>query len=218
MEQSLRCIVVDDHPTIRLALQLILSKAGHQVIAESGSGAEGLKLILNMEPDIVLLDINLPDMDGLTLLDLLGSYQLSSRIIVLSEVDNVHLAARVRAMGGRGYLHKSESLDQLSMVIQLVSSGYSYFSDKVVAIGDKHYQDNMAGSILNSLSQRELTVLRHLVKGYSNKEISEKMSLSPKTVSTYRTRMFEKLGINTLAELVEIVNRESDPDKLSRDG
>ncbi|MGU5817333.1 response regulator [Aeromonas hydrophila] len=209
MKQGLRCIVIDDHPTIRLALQIILDKAGYQVVAESGSGEEGLKLICELQPDIVLLDINLPDINGLTLMERLATYQLPCRLIILSEVKELHFAARVRALGGWAYLHKSESLDQLVMVIRLVISGYSYFSDQVFAICDKHYKEGISRPMLESLSEREFMVFRLLVKGYSNKEISEQLSLSHKTISTYRTRIFEKLCISTLAELVEIANREN---------
>ncbi|MCX9114735.1 response regulator transcription factor [Aeromonas veronii] len=208
MNQVLRCIIVDDHPAIRMALRMTLSKAGGEVIAESGSGDEALKLIRTLQPDIVLLDLDLPGIDGQTLLERLKHHSLSCRIIVLSAIDNEHLAARVRAAGAHGYMHKSESLDLLPMVIKLVSSGYSYFSDQVLTISEKHYTNNEGVSILGCLSKRELTVFRHLAKGDNNSQIANYLALSPKTVSTYKTRIFEKLNISSLLELIEVAKRE----------
>ncbi|MGL5484660.1 MAG: response regulator [Shewanella sp.] len=209
MNQVLRCIVVDDHPAIRMALRMTLTNAGVEVVAESGSGDEALKLIRELLPDIVLLDLDLPVIDGLTLLERLGRYDdVHSRVIVLSAVDNEHLAARVKMAGAHGYLHKSESLDQLPMVIRLVHSGYSYFSDKVLALSAKHYGGNDGESVLSCLSERELTVFLRLAKGDNNSQIADNLALSPKTISTYKTRIFDKLGINTLVELIEVARRE----------
>ncbi|WP_429113237.1 response regulator [Aeromonas veronii] len=208
MNKVVRCIIVDDHPAIRLALRMTLTKEGAEVIAESGSGDEALQLIRSLQPDIVLLDLDLPGIDGLTLLNRLRHYDLACRVIVLSAIDNEHLAARVRVAGGHGYIHKSESLEQLPMVIKLVSSGYSYFSDQVLAISEKHYGDDKESSILSCLSERELTVFRRLAKGENNNQIAMDLVLSPKTISTYKTRIFEKLGITTLVELIEVAQRE----------
>lgn len=208
MNQVLRCIIVDDHPAIRLALRMTLTKAGSEVIGESGSGDEALKLIRALQPDIVLLDLDLPGIDGLTLLERLKHHALACRVIVLSAIDNEHLAARVRAAGAHGYVHKSESLELLPMVIKLVSSGYSYFSDQVLTISEKHYVNNGGDSILSCLSERELTVFQRLAKGNSNSQIAEDLSLSPKTISTYKTRIFEKLGITSLVDLLEVAQRE----------
>lgn len=209
MDKIIRCIIVDDHPAIRLALRMTLTASGAEVIAESGDGDDALQLIRSMQPDIVLLDLDLPGMDGLTILNRLKYYDLTCRVIVLSATDNDHLAARVRGAGGHGYIHKSQSLEQLPLVIKLVSSGYSYFSDHVVAMGDKFYGDDKDGSILSCLSERELAVFRRLVKGDNNNQIAIDLLLSPKTISTYKTRIFEKLGVTTLVDLIEIAQHES---------
>ncbi|MGL5390385.1 MAG: response regulator [Shewanella sp.] len=121
MNTGLTCIIVDDHPLIRMALKATLLNVGVDVIAECDNGDDALKAILALVPDIVLLDLDLPGIDGLTLLKHLGDYGLPSRIIVLSASDSEHLAARVRAAGAHGYWHKSESLEQLLVVFKLVN-------------------------------------------------------------------------------------------------
>ncbi|MEN3761830.1 response regulator transcription factor [Aeromonas veronii] len=207
MNKNLRCIIVDDHPAIRMALKMTLANIGVNVIAECGSGDEAFKSIRELIPDIVLLDLDLPEIDGLTLLERLGRYELSTRFIVLSATDNEHLAARVRSAGAHGYLHKSESLELLPVVIKLVNTGYSYFSDKVLALSNQHYS-NDESSLLGCLSEREFTVFLRLAKGDNNSQIADDLSLSPKTISTYKTRIFEKLGISSLVELIEVARRE----------
>lgn len=208
MNINLRCIVVDDHPAIRMALKMTLVNIGVDVVAECGSGDEAFKVIRELVPDIVILDLDLPAIDGLTLLERLGRYGLPTRFIVLSASDNEHLAARVRAAGAHGYLHKSESLEQLPVVIKLVNSGYSYFSDKVLALSNQHYRNDDEHSLLACLSEREFTVFVRLAKGDNNSKIADDLSLSPKTISTYKTRLFEKLGVSSLVELIEVARRE----------
>lgn len=208
MNKKLRCIVVDDHPAIRVALKITLVNSGIDVVAESGSGDEALKLIRELIPDIVLLDLDLPVVDGLTLLERLGRYDLPVRIIILSATNNEHLAARVRAAGAHGYMHKSESLEQLPVVIKLVSSGYSYFSDKVLTLSSQHYSKGDEHSLLSCLSEREFTVFLRLARGDNNSIIAGDLALSPKTISTYKTRIYEKLGVGSLVELIEVARRE----------
>ncbi|WP_081959546.1 response regulator transcription factor [Aeromonas finlandensis] len=208
MNKELRCVVVDDHPAIRMALKMTLVKSGINVVAESGCGDDALRLIRDLIPDIVLLDLDLPVVDGLTLLERLGRYNLPVRVIILSATNNEHLAARVRAAGAHGYLHKSESLEQLPIVIKLVNSGYSYFSDKVLTLSTQHYSKGDEYSLLSCLSVREFTVFLRLVRGDNNSRIADELALSPKTISTYKTRIYEKLGVSSLVELIEVARRE----------
>jgi len=201
MKSGIRCLIVDDHPAIRFALSNTLKQAGVAVVAETGCGQEALRLIRQLEMDIVLLDIDIPGMDGLTLLEQIQPHQYPCKVIVLSGSDSHFLAARVRAAGGCGYIHKSESLELLPMVIKLVMSGYPYFSEKALSIYDGKEGEF---DILSSLSKRELFVFRALAKGEGNGKISNDLKLSPKTISTYKKRIFEKLNINNIAELIDI--------------
>lgn len=205
MKDNIRCLVVDDHPAIRFALSNTLQKAGMAVVAEIGCGQEALQLIRQFEPDIVLLDLDIPGMDGLTLLEQIWPHRYSCKVVVLSGSDSHYLAARVRAAGGCGYIHKSESLELLPMVIKLVMSGYPYFTEAALRVterNDRHFD------ILASLSGRELSVFKALARGDGNSKIAVDLNLSPKTISTYKQRIFEKLKIGNIAELIEIARSE----------
>lgn len=205
MKEKIRCLVIDDHPAIRYALCDTLQRAGAEVVAETGCGLEALALIRQLQLDVVLLDLGIPGIDGLALLERIRQYGCTCKVIVLSGSDSQHLAARVRAAGGCGYIHKSESLDLLPMVLKLVHSGYSYFTDAVLSLYEKQFDK---GSILSALSKRELAVFCALAKGYRNSQISVELNLSPKTISTYKMRIFEKLDIKNIAELIEVANHE----------
>ncbi|WP_339330805.1 response regulator transcription factor [Aeromonas hydrophila] len=206
MGNNIRCLVVDDHPAIRFALSNTLQKAGVAVVAETGCGNEALRIIRSHELDIVLLDLDIPGMDGLTLLERIQPHQYPCKVIVLSGSDSHFLAARVRAAGGCGYIHKSESLELLPMVIKLVMSGYPYFTEKALSIYDGKNDDF---DILSTLSGRELSVFRALSRGDNNSKVSIDLNLSPKTVSTYKKRIFDKLKINNIAALIEISRAEN---------
>lgn len=207
MNEKIRCLVVDDHPAIRFALRDTLQRAGVEVLAETGCGQEALKLIHQHAFDIILLDLDIPGMDGLTLLEQIRPYKYTCKVIVLSGSDSQYLAARVRAAGGCGYIHKSESLEQLPMVIKLVQSGYPYFTEVALGLGDGN---NDTLDTLSVLSGREFSVFQALAKGDSNSKISVDLNLSPKTISTYKSRIFEKLRISNIAELIEIARAEKD--------
>jgi DNA-binding NarL/FixJ family response regulator len=205
MNEKFRCLVVDDHPAIRFALTDTLHRAGAEVVAETGCGQEALRLIRSLSLDIVLLDLDIPGMDGLTLLEQIRPYNHPCKVIVLSGSDSQYLAARVRTAGGCGYIHKSESLELLPMVMKLVMSGYPYFTESAISISDTSNSDF---DILSTLSGRELSVFKALAKGDSNCKISADLNLSPKTISTYKQRVFEKLKIGNIAELIEIARSE----------
>lgn len=205
MNEKFRCLVVDDHPAIRFAITDTLRRAEAEVVAETGCGQEALRLIRSLSLDIVLLDLDIPGMDGLTLLEQIRPYKHPCKVIVLSGSDSQYLAARVRTAGGCGYIHKSESLELLPMVMKLVMSGYPYFTESAISISDTSNSDF---DILSTLSGRELSVFKALAKGDSNCKISADLNLSPKTISTYKQRVFEKLKIGNIAELIEIARSE----------
>ncbi|EJL6306980.1 response regulator transcription factor [Vibrio cholerae] len=200
MIEQLRCIIVDDHPAILFALRLTLEANGIKVIDECANGEDALKKIRNLQPDIVVLDLDLPRVDGITLLQRLRKNKMPCKVIVLSAIDNDMLASQIRNLGGNGYIHKSESLEKLPQIIKWIMAGYVYFTERVIC------QDT--STLFEQLSERELVVFRKLARGQTNGEIAADLSLSPKTISTYKMRLFEKLNIKTLIELYEMAKRE----------
>ncbi|HZZ10892.1 MAG TPA: response regulator transcription factor [Paraburkholderia sp.] len=191
-----RIVVIDDHPIIRGTIVNVLRADPElTVIGESGDGEDGLKMVLADEPDLAILDLDLPRLDGLSMIRRIRAQNLPVRILVLSAKPEQTMASHIRFAGGNGYVGKARHIDELITAIKTVLFGYDCFP------ADTGHPDNEGG--LKSLSPRELEVLQYLARGVSNRDIANLLFLSDKTISTYKTRLQEKLGLTSLAGLIE---------------
>jgi DNA-binding NarL/FixJ family response regulator len=196
-------LIVDDHPAIRLAVRSVMEGSGHyQVIGEADSGPAALSLIRELQPAMIILDLDLPKMNGLELIERVKATQPNVRVLVLSAQQEAIFATRALHAGANGFLSKSEGMASIVQAAQAVMSGYSVFPSTALA-GSSAGTGTSGAELLKTLSDRELTVLQQLARGMSNKEIGEALLISNKTVSSYKTRLFEKLNISTLVELVD---------------
>lgn len=191
-----RIVIVDDHPMIRSAIANVLrADLELQVVGESGDGEEGLRLILSSTPDLVVLDLDLPNLDGLSMIRRIRAQDSGIRVLVLSaKPDNV-MASHTRQAGANGYVSKGRELHEMLTAVRTVLLGFDCFP------ADTTYTGKTSG--LDVLSSREMEVLQYLARGVSNKEIANRLFISDKTVSTYKTRLSEKLGLSSLAALIE---------------
>ena len=201
-------VIVDDHPAIRMAVRAALESSGHfRVVGEADSGPAALAMIRDHAPALVILDLDLPQMSGLELVDRLKATGVPTKLLVLSGQQEAIFATRAMQSGANGFLSKSEDMHRLVEAAQSVIAGYSVFpSSALVSLTGPTSMG--ADSIVKSLSDRELAVLQYLARGMSNKEIADKLLISNKTVSTYKVRIFEKLGISTLVELVDFARNQ----------
>lgn len=197
-------IVVDDHPAIRLAVRSALEGGGEfKVVGEAGDGPTALAAIRDLQPDLVILDLDLPRLSGLDLIERLRKSQPATKLLVLSAQQESIFAARTVQAGANGFMSKSEDMSAVTQAAKTVLAGYSMFPTSALS---SHANTNAGAppdALMKSLSDRELTVLQYLARGMSNKEIAETLLISNKTISSYKTRIFEKLGISTLVELVD---------------
>ncbi|WKE67008.1 response regulator transcription factor [Gallaecimonas kandeliae] len=196
-----KVLVVDDHPVVRLAVRVLLEQGGHLVL-EADNGVDALQQVRNQGPDLVLLDIGIPKLDGLALIPRLLEQERPPKVLVLSSQPPQHLAQRCRQLGAGGFLSKEAELDGLADAVKAVLAGYSYFPQLPPAEAGSEQQQ------LASLSDRELAVLRQLARGATNREIADAMLLSEKTISTYKARLHLKLGTSNLVELLELAKRQ----------
>jgi two-component system response regulator FimZ (fimbrial Z protein) len=195
-----RIAVVDDHPIVRGTLSRVLSAdAELQVIGEAGDGESGLKIALAEKPDLIILDLDLPRMDGLSLIRRVRSQDDKIRILVLSAKPEQIMASHTRIAGANGYVGKGREVGELLTAVKTVLFGYDCFPADLA--GTSH-----DGGGLGRLSPREVEVLQYLARGVSNKEISVRLSVSDKTISTYKTRIQEKLGLSSLVALIEFAS------------
>ena len=196
-----RIAVVDDHPIVRGTLSRVLSaNAELQVIGEAGDGESGLKIALSEKPDLIILDLDLPRLDGLSLIRRVRSQDDKIRILVLSAKPEQIMASHTRIAGANGYVGKGREVGELLTAVKTILFGYDCFP------ADLASTSHSGGGGLGRLSPREVEVLQYLARGVSNKEISVRLSVSDKTISTYKTRIQEKLGLSSLVALIEFAS------------
>lgn len=202
-----RVFVIDDHPAIREALATTInSKLDMRLVGESGSAQQALRQIERNAPDVVIVDISLDDAHGLDLVEEIRDQWPSVRIIVFSMYDESVYAERAIRAGASGYIMKSEPTQSVVSAVQSVSDGEVYLSRRMSSrILSKviRQQDYQLGSATEKLTDREMTVFQKLGEGHSVRDIAGQLDLSRKTIETYRRRAKEKLGFETVAELLQ---------------
>ncbi|PJG58694.1 response regulator transcription factor [Aeromonas cavernicola] len=201
-------IIVDDHPAIRMAVKMIATSGGHEVIGEYDNGVDALAQIRQLVPDILILDINIPRIDGLDVVKRINELECRPKVIVLSAHDSDHIKTRCIQLGVCSFISKMEDLGKLKEVIDRVLSGYVIFEHglRFDASQTAHVDDNSA---LQALSTREMSVLLALVRGESNKKIAADLILSEKTISTYKTRLMNKLNVSNIVDLINFAKRHN---------
>ncbi|NMZ32845.1 response regulator transcription factor [Pseudomonas proteolytica] len=202
-----KAIIVDDHPFIRSALRMLLKQQHFDVVAEAGNGADAVQQARENNPDLVILDIAMPKIDGLEVISRIRALNLSCKILVLTSQSAQFYAMRCMRAGATGYLSKTNELDELVKAIRVVMDGYTYFPNLTVNSGARSESSVTDLELIRSLSDRELTILQRLATGLSNKEIADAMLLSTKTISTYKTRLIEKLNVKSVVYLADFAKR-----------
>lgn len=199
-------LMVDDHSVFRSGLRLLLEiKGGFKVVGEAGSGEEAVKQARELSPDIILMDLAMPGMDGLTTMLRIQEDNPKMKILVITQhADRAYLLPALQA-GAFGYILKSSKSDDLISAIHTVSEGKIYIDPAVAGTVIEDYrQRTNPQSIehLDVLSEREKEVLRLCALGHTSREIAEQLVINAKTVDTHKLRLRAKLGIKTRAELV----------------
>ncbi|MGL3278169.1 response regulator [Pseudomonas aeruginosa] len=203
-----RILIVDDHPVIRMAMKMLLEAEGHQIVGDTDNGVDAISLGRELKPDLVILDIGIPRLDGLEVISRLMVLALPLKILVLTGQSASLFALRSMQAGAAGFVCKQGGLAELVTAVNAVASGYSYFpSSAMRPVQQGAYSDDV--ELLGSLSDREVSVLQYLSQGYSNKQISEQMFISNKTVSTYKARLLLKLNAGSLVDLIEFAKRNT---------
>ncbi|MHA6195233.1 response regulator [Pseudomonas wadenswilerensis] len=198
-----KILIVDDHPTVRFAARLLLEREGYEVIGEAHDGVSAVSMSQEHSPDVVILDLGLPRLDGLSVLERLRALDPPPRIMVFTGLPPRLFANRCIEAGASAFVRKDEDLQILVGALRAVLSGYSYLPDAHCMSPSSHSESNR----LDRLSNREFEVMRQLARGATNNEIAEAMILSSKTISTYKTRIMDKLQVRSLAELLDLANR-----------
>lgn len=203
--KTVRLLLVDDHAFLRESLCQMLTSNAIKVVGQVGSAADALKMVSSIELDCIILDLSLPDRDGIDLIKSIRLKNKSLPILVLSMFAEEQFALRAIKAGANGYLNKSTSLVEIINAIEHVSNGKKFISSKVAELlaEDIGRHDSSYGHA--ALSDREYQYMLMVASGLTLSEIAEKMMLSPKTVSVYRTRALYKMNMTTTAALTSYV-------------
>jgi two-component system, NarL family, invasion response regulator UvrY len=202
----IRLAIADDHPIVREGLRRIASDdAGISVIGEASSGAELMRLLAAAAVDVVLLDVSMPGATFVEMLRQLRERHPTIKVLVLSAHPEDQWAARALQGGAAGYLTKDHSPDQLVHAIRRVARGGKYVSESMAERLAGMAHTGLTRAPHEQLSDREFEVLRALGGGMMVKDVAAQLGLSVKTVSTYRSRLLEKMGLKSKADLVRYV-------------
>ncbi|MDR2306548.1 MAG: response regulator transcription factor [Paucimonas sp.] len=199
--------IVDDHPIIRLAIRMLLENQSYTIAGESDNGVDAMQMIRETRPDLVILDISIPKLDGLEMLSRFQAMALPLKVLVLTAQSPALFAVRCMHSGAAGYVCKQEDLSELLSAIKAVLSGYNYFPSQALNPAQASCSHEL--ELFRQVNDRELMVLQLFAQGRSNKEIAKGMFLSNKTVSTYKKRLMHKLKAGTLVELIEVAKRNA---------
>jgi DNA-binding NarL/FixJ family response regulator len=214
----MRVLLCDDHRLMREGLRAILEKAGLAVVGEAENGRDGVDLARQLQPDVVLMDISMPDLNGIDATRLLVEELPATKVIGLSMSSDRRYVATMFAAGAVGYLLKSSASEELIRAVHAVSNNLKYVSPAVAGTFIDDYLAHAEPSqfLANEapvaasrpLSLREREVLQLLAEGNSSKEIAARLNIAATTVESHRRQIMDKLGLRTIAELTKYAVRE----------
>ncbi len=203
MNEPIRLLIADDHPIVRHGICMCLVRQGKiQVVGEAGDGREALTRTRELKPDVVLMDIDMPQMNGLAVTDLLRREMPQVKVLIFSMYSNSDYALRIIQCGARGFVLKEAPPEEIVLAIEAVHAGAAHFSPDVARVAlNQMVRGNGEAAGSSRLTSREREVLLHLAEGESNKAIAGQLKIGVRTVETHRERIMHKLDIHSIADL-----------------
>lgn len=204
----IKILLVDDHDLVRLGIKKLLCDIqGLEIVGEARSGEEGISLTEKLRPDVVLMDVKMPGIGGLEATKRIVRNYPKTKVLIVTVYGDEPYPSKVLQAGATGYMTKGASVKEMIQAIQSVNAGQRYLSPEVAQqLALKHLSHDEE-TPLDSLSEREMQVLVMITSGQKVNEIAEQLCLSPKTVNSYRYRLFEKLDVDSDVELTHLAIR-----------
>lgn len=195
-----RVLIADDHLLVRMGIRALLPHLGaYEIVGEAEDGRSALEMLRVLRPDIVLIDIAMPEISGIEAVQRARQFDQQTRIIFLSALDSSEVVRQALSAGANGYLLKDFVLSELELALQAVQAGSTYLSPSLSA--------DVESSGPSVLTARQLEILRLIASGASSKEIAKRLAISPKTVEFHRSQMMERLGLHDIASLTLYAER-----------
>ena len=203
---SVQVMIIDDHPVMRMAVWLLLRNTGFDVVAQTGNGTDALKLLEILRPAIAIVDLGIPGVDGLTVIEKIVANNWAVKSIVLTCLPPEHLAMHCKRIGAYGFVNKQNHLDDLLSALRAVQGGGVHFPHEAIVL-NKTSREEAEYQRIENLSVRELRVLQLLVQGMTNKEIAACMLLSNNIICTCKKSLMDKLAVDNLLGLFNFASR-----------
>ena len=198
-------LLTDDHALVRTGIRRLLEDSKEvRIVGEADSGEEGVRLAQQLKPDVILMDVNMPGIGGVEACRRILQRDPAQKIIVLTIHNEQTFPKRMLEIGARGYLTKECGVDEMLLAIKQVHNGVAYIAPSIAQQLAMSLLPGNQENPIDRLSRREFQVMLMISHGLTNAEISAKLCLSPKTISTYRLRLLEKLGAQNEVDLVKI--------------
>ncbi|HTL57811.1 MAG TPA: response regulator transcription factor [Candidatus Limnocylindrales bacterium] len=203
--KGIRVLLVDDHPVVRRGLAACLSLQGNiSIVGEAADGREAIQKAKELAPDVVLMDIDMPQINGLSATEMLRRQDPNLKVLILSMHHHPEYVLRILQSGARGYVLKEASPEELLRAIETVQAGETFFSSDVARVALNQFVHGPGeGPRATQLSNREREVLVAIAEGLSNKEIACRLGVGVRTVETHRERIMRKLNIHSVAGLTK---------------
>ena len=213
MSMTVRLLLVDDHEVVRAGLRTLLESEGDmEIVGEAGTAGEALRALEQLEPDVILMDIGLPDLSGIEAAGRIRKLRPDAAVVALTIHEDKEYFFKMLEAGATGYVPKRAAPEELINAIRAAAKGevYLYPSLAMLLVKDYLAQDPEARKtrVLNGLTERELEVLGHVADGASNAELGETLGISPKTVARHRENIMRKLNLHSRTELVKYAIRK----------
>jgi DNA-binding NarL/FixJ family response regulator len=207
-----RVLLADDHKIMREGLRsLLMATPGVEVVGEAGDGRSAVQLALKLSPDVVVMDIGMPDLNGVDATRQIKAHAPTIKVVALSLHSDERFISGMFKAGASGYLLKDGAFEELARAIHTVAEGHTYLCPRIARTVVRDYlrdaQTATVGSVL-ALSEREREVLQLIAEGKNTKEIAGQLDVSVKTVETHRARIMERLGVHSVAGLTKYAVRE----------
>jgi two-component system, NarL family, response regulator NreC len=211
MKKTMRIYLVDDHPAVRHGLHLVIEKQRDmQIIGENGDLEIALAQIMEMQPDVVVMDLRLPNGDGVKATEVIKRAAPHIQVLILTQNDDLVSLQQTVAAGASGYLLKISAAETLVAALRAAAAGSLYFDPQIKSMAASIFQPSSATTPnfpQAELSSREADVLRLLAQGYSYKEIASQLVIGVKTVESYRQRACEKLSLSSRSEIIRFASQ-----------
>ncbi len=207
---NLRLVIADDHSLFRMGLVSLLKKEGYMIVGQASDGKEAIQVCREKEAEVVLMDIDLPEMNGIEATKIILEENPGIHVLALTWADQESTIIKMIQAGARGYVIKDAEMDELNMAIHAIAKGNTYFSHEAASFLIAHLNKRQGiqravqkGGKDWSITPREMEILQYIAEEFSNKEIAAKLFISPRTVETHRRNLIQKLHVKNTVGLIK---------------